>query len=301
MWHLSRQIISRQLIGRKFFDPDYLTLEKNWSCSDSRTRDLCRPRSFRYHSIDKVTKSGDGWITESKKRMISQSIDKGNLIGIFVHLPIYNRHPTLVKAGSWEEVRKFIQVQHKNETQQKRWFAHSLQGDSDTDNIYATMNFANELWNSGIEQIITSVEDYSETDFILNNFKITSCTSVCGKYQLVLTKGAPGFSGDQRVTIFSNWADFQTPDGEILTGICYNKYKQEYMVVLTEDPVEPCYCWFDSWDIMAMNDWENDQLAQSRVPTLIFCDPNVRRVLIVASVPTVVQNSNADIQCYSLA
>ena len=40
MWHLSRQNISRQLIGRKFFDPDYLTLEKNWSWSDSNTGPL---------------------------------------------------------------------------------------------------------------------------------------------------------------------------------------------------------------------------------------------------------------------
>ena len=181
---------------------------------------------------------------------------------------------------------------------------HSLQGDSFSDIVYVTMKLGKELWNSGTDQIIVSVDDYSETDFMWSDFKITSCTSVGGRYQLVLAKGAPGFSGEQRVDIFSKWEDF-LPRIEVITGICYNSQKQEYMVVsteMTDQPFDSCDRWFNSWDLISITQWKNEKLKLGMTPKLIFRDPTNWQVLIVVSGnPRLVEKSNADFRCYPLA
>ena len=47
MWQLSPQNISRQLIGRNFFEPEQLALEKKTGPGQFRTQDFCRSRRIR--------------------------------------------------------------------------------------------------------------------------------------------------------------------------------------------------------------------------------------------------------------
>ena len=123
----------------------------------------------------------DNWRLPSRKEMISQSIQGKYLYSIFNNS--YTDQSVVGISGTWEQVRGVIQNRYNNKNCKER-FVYSLQADSETDIFYVIM-----VSDFGSEQIIVTFENTYDV-VAPKDFKITSCTSAGGKYQLVLTKGA---------------------------------------------------------------------------------------------------------------
>ena len=123
----------------------------------------------------------DNWTLPFKKKLISQSIQGKYLYGMFNES--YTDRSVVGISGTWEQVRGDIQKRY-NDKQCKARFVYSLQADSETDIFYVIM-----VSDYGSEQIIVTFENTYDV-VVPNDFKITSCTSAGGKYQLVLTKDA---------------------------------------------------------------------------------------------------------------
>ena len=137
----------------------------------------------------------------------------------------------------------------------------------------------------GQQCIVTDLSDIYEK--WVEGKDITSCTSIGSTYYIVMTEKVVGYHGQaQRYHNHKTWSEIETAisdsykDNEIITGICYNRGLQEYLVVTTESDASQSFEWMDSRS--RFDKWMDYQYQQEdNHPTIVFKDPNFDQILLV--------------------
>ena len=216
-------------------------------------------------------------IMNNDKMLISQSIYHNYLSAVFARNERYTAKDSACwKGRSYGELLECVE--------RKRGFRiYSLAADDATGMFFMYML---QGYGGRDQSIITELSDIEEK--WKEGKKITCCTSLGDRYYIVMTENVVGSQGKQFLITHSSWPDVESmiekyyKEGKIITALCYNVGRQEYLVVMATSRATQSFEWrrhsgSNGFDI-SMEDEEEDN---EKHITLVFKDPKDNRNLVV--------------------
>ena len=172
---------------------------------------------IKYHSYD------------GSKSLIWQSIFNAELCSVFSFDKRYRNKQTCNLIG--ENSEDFLK--RLNIRKMTRYSLFALSADESSGKFYAHM-----MKDFGTHQ--TVVKSESADDLVLLNLQVTACASYGSMYFFVLTGGAADYDRRRQKFLTAKTKDGLTAtmmhcidNGMIITSICYNHGKQEYLAIMT--------------------------------------------------------------------
>ena len=220
-------------------------------------------------------------------KLVSQTICNGVFCGIFQKDSVHSYKILLFFKP--EKLDDVIKIANKYKTE--NYGVLSLAADSNR--MYMIMSPAD--WEQRIE-VFEDIDELENLD--LQGYRISTCISQDSRYLVVLTVSTLK-KKDKYIFIAGSFEEaialilYQNKSGKIVTNICYNRGKMEYLVVMESSANRQILEFFEIDEEWKRNRRLEEIISSGYYPTLVFQTPaEPYSVLIVLS-----SNKNGDEFC----